>query len=84
MTLYFFSQAAEALKRILEEAPRETDPIDHPAIAAMSLAELADLPLRSDCHVPRVLPLCVGVDLPKTAATPPTPFAPRRRESRTG
>jgi hypothetical protein len=49
MSLYFLSQAARALARRIAEAAQaphfETDPIDHPAIAAMSLTELADLPL---------------------------------------
>ena len=84
MTLYFSSQLAEVFKRIFEEAPHEMDPIDHPSIAAMSLAELADLPLSPDRRAPRVLALCGGVDVTKTAATPPTPFSLRRRENRTG
>ena len=49
MTLYFLSRLAGALGRRLSEAARtptrELDPIDHPAIAAMSSRELADLPL---------------------------------------
>jgi len=55
MALHFFSTLADALKRRLDEATRapavEMDPIDHPAIAAMSPAELADLPLGPDCYV---------------------------------
>jgi hypothetical protein len=50
MRLYFFSRLGGALKRGVPSAagaPTQ-DPIDHPAIAAMSLRELADLPLRPD------------------------------------
>jgi hypothetical protein len=50
--LYFLSRLGDALKRGLAAAGRtptqESDPIDHPEIAAMSLGELADLPLRPD------------------------------------
>ncbi len=49
MSLYFLSRWARALARRISEAARAPapaiDPIDHPAIAAMSLTELADLPL---------------------------------------
>ncbi len=49
MSLYFLSRAIQALTRRIGEAARapafEIDPIDHPAIAAMSLTELGDLPL---------------------------------------
>ena len=49
MSLHFLSRAARTLARRLAaaaQAPaRRTDPIDHPAIAAMDLRELADLPL---------------------------------------
>jgi hypothetical protein len=52
MRLYFFSQLGGTLvRRLLDfaRAPiRETDPIDHPDIAAMSLTKLADLPLWPD------------------------------------
>ena len=52
MRLYFFSQLVGTLvRRLLDFARppiRETDPIDHPDIAAMSLTELADLPLWPD------------------------------------
>lgn len=71
MTLHLFSTLAGALKRRLDEAAyapaHETDPIDHPAIAAMSLAELADLPLGPDRGVPRAARR--SVDQP-TARTP--------------
>jgi hypothetical protein len=56
MALYFFSRLAGAFKRRLGEAARAPapakDPIDHPDIAAMSLAELADLPLGPDRDIP--------------------------------
>jgi len=49
MSLHFFSRAAQRLARRLAEAAtapaRQTDPIDHPAIAAMDLRAIADLPL---------------------------------------
>ena len=49
MGQHLLSRAARALARRLAtaaQAPaRETDPIDHPAIAAMDLTEIADLPL---------------------------------------
>jgi len=49
MSLYFLSQAARRLARRLAAATaapeRRFDPIDHPAIAAMDLRALADLPL---------------------------------------
>lgn len=49
MTLYFLSRLAGGLARRLSAAgrveTRSCDPIDHPAIAAMSMRELADLPL---------------------------------------
>jgi len=49
MSLYFLSRAARTLARRLAEAARAPergfDPIDHPAIAAMDLRALADLPL---------------------------------------
>src|SRR5262249_39534776 len=52
MRFYFLSRLVGALKRDFQSAAaaptRESDPIDHPAIAAMSLRELADLPLRPD------------------------------------
>ena len=52
MTLYFFSPIGALVGRLRDAALatpcREADPIDHPAIAAMSLRELADLPLRVD------------------------------------
>ncbi len=58
MRLYFFSQLGGALSRRLWKAvqapARETGPIDHPAIAAMSLIELADLPLGPDRGAPCV------------------------------
>ncbi len=71
MTLYFFYSPISALAGRLWNAPvapppRETDPIDHPAIAAMTLRELADLPLRPD-------PRSIKAE-PATA-----PFPPRRR-----
>jgi hypothetical protein len=51
MSLHFFSRAAQRLARRLAEAAtapaRQTDPIDHPAIAAMDLRQIADLPLAS-------------------------------------
>ncbi len=57
MRLYFFSQLGGALSRRVWKAvqapPAETSPIDHPAIAAMSLIELADLPLGPDRGAPR-------------------------------
>ena len=60
MSLHFFSRAARALARRLAAAAQapahETDPIDHPAIAAMDLTEIADLPLaprRSLTEAPR-------------------------------
>jgi hypothetical protein len=49
MSLHFLSRTARRLARRLVEAAqapaRETDPIDHPAIATMDLREIADLPL---------------------------------------
>jgi len=49
MNLYFLSRMAGSLARRLAEFRQspalDRDPIDHPAIAAMSLGELADLPL---------------------------------------
>ena len=52
MGLYFFSRLGGAFRRRLRDVAQapidETDPIDHPAIAAMSMAELADLPLGPD------------------------------------
>jgi hypothetical protein len=52
MRLYFLSRLGGALKHGFHRAAgaptQESDPIDHPAIAAMSLRELADLPLRPD------------------------------------
>jgi hypothetical protein len=47
MSLYFLSRAARTLARRLAAAAPERgfDPIDHPAIAAMDLREIADLPL---------------------------------------
>ncbi len=49
MSLHFLSQVARALAHRLAEAARaperQTDPIDHPAIAAMDLRQIADLPL---------------------------------------
>ncbi|MBV8473652.1 MAG: hypothetical protein JO234_09570 [Hyphomicrobiales bacterium] len=52
MTLYFFSSFGALAGRLRDAALaspcREMDPIDHPAIAAMSLRELADLPLWPD------------------------------------
>lgn len=51
MSLHFLWQATRMLASRLAaaaQAPaRGTDPIDHPAIAAMDLRELADLPLAS-------------------------------------
>jgi hypothetical protein len=52
MRLYLLWRLGGALKRGFQSATgaptQESDPIDHPAIAAMSLRELADLPLRPD------------------------------------
>jgi len=49
VSLYILSRAAQALARRLEAALQppasQADPIDHPAIAAMDLREIADLPL---------------------------------------
>jgi len=49
MSLHFLSRVARTLGRRLAAATqtpeRETDPIDHPAIAAMDLRAIADLPL---------------------------------------
>ena len=60
MSLHFLSQLARALGHRLAAATqtpeRETDPIDHPAIAAMDLRAIADLPLaprRSLAETPR-------------------------------
>jgi hypothetical protein len=60
MSLHFFSRVAQAIARRLAEAAtapeRGCDPIDHPAIAAMDLREIADLPLapqRSRPEAPR-------------------------------
>jgi hypothetical protein len=57
MSLYFLSRFGGALKRGFPSAAgsptQESDPIDHPAIVAMSLRELADLPLRPDPIPPR-------------------------------
>jgi len=61
MSLHFLSRTARALARRLAEAAkapaRGFDPIDHPAIAAMDLREIADLPLapiRPAAETPRV------------------------------
>ena len=52
MGLHFLWWLSGALKRGFQSATgaptQESDPIDHPVIAAMSLRELADLPLRTD------------------------------------
>ena len=52
MRLNFLSRLGSRFKRRFQStagAPtKESDPIDHPAIAAMSLRELADLPFRPD------------------------------------
>ena len=52
MRLYFLSRLGGAFKRGFPSAAgvptQESDPIDHPAIVAMSLRELADLPLWQD------------------------------------
>ena len=60
MSPHFLSRTARALARRLIEAAqapeRKTDPIDHPAIAAMDLRALADLPLapqRPSAEAPR-------------------------------
>jgi hypothetical protein len=60
MSLHFLSRTARRLAwRLVEAAQppaRETDPIDHPAIAAMDLREIADLPLappRPSAQAPR-------------------------------
>jgi hypothetical protein len=49
MSLYFLSRTARRLWRRLADAVQapayENDPIDHPAIAAMDLRAIADLPL---------------------------------------
>lgn len=49
MSPHFISRFAQSLARRLVEAAqapeRLVDPIDHPAIAAMDLSALADLPL---------------------------------------
>jgi len=49
MSLHFLSQTARTLGRRLAAAALApapaTDPIDHPAIAAMDLRAIADLPL---------------------------------------
>jgi hypothetical protein len=49
MSLHFLSQIAQRLARRLAAATQvpahATDPIDHPAIAAMDLRAIADLPL---------------------------------------
>jgi hypothetical protein len=71
MNLCFLLRAARASARRIAEAAQapesETDPIDHPAIAAMNLRELADLPLsprrpapaRPDCEPPAPPPSSV-------------------------
>ena len=52
MRFYLDSSLVGALRRWLGEADSDIDPvrdpIDHPDIAAMSLLELADLPLRAE------------------------------------
>ena len=52
MPLHFLWRLGDAFKRGFQSATgaptQESDPIDHPAIAAMNLRELADLPLRRD------------------------------------
>ena len=60
MSLHFLSQAAQRLGHRLAAAALApaiaTDPIDHPAIAAMDLRAIADLPLapqRSAAEAPR-------------------------------
>jgi hypothetical protein len=57
MRLHFLYRLGGALKCGFQSATgaptQESDPIDHPAIAAMSLLELADLPLRLDPIVTR-------------------------------
>jgi hypothetical protein len=60
MSLHFLSQVARELARRLAAAAqtpeRAIDPIDHPAIAAMDLRAIADLPLapqRSAAEAPR-------------------------------
>jgi len=60
MSLHFFSRVARTLARRLAEAAtepaRQADPIDHPAIAAMDLRQIADLPLaprRPSAEAPR-------------------------------
>ena len=60
MSLHFLSRTARRLARRIADATqapaRGTDPIDHPAIAAMDLREIADLPLappRSLAEPPR-------------------------------
>ena len=66
MTLYFFSSFGALAGRLRDAALaspcREMDPIDHPAIAAMSLRELADLPLSAAKTAPsrRRAPLTRG------------------------
>jgi hypothetical protein len=60
MSPHFLSRTAQSLTRRLiaaAQAPAfDTDPIDHPAIAAMDLRALADLPLappRPSAETPR-------------------------------
>jgi hypothetical protein len=60
MSLHFLSQAARRLGRRLAAAALApapaTDPIDHPAFAAMDLRAIADLPLsqsRPQAEAPR-------------------------------
>ena len=72
MALHFFSTLTGALRRRLDESAREADPIDHPAIAAMSLAELADLPLGPDRYAPP--PACCAVE-PTAAARTEAPIS---------
>jgi hypothetical protein len=64
LSLHFLSRAARTLARRLADAAqapaRATDPIDHPAIAAMDLRELADLPLSPPPRPPPIPRPCAS------------------------
>jgi hypothetical protein len=67
MRLYSASSLFGALRQWFGETEPDicpaADPIDHPDIAAMSLLELADLPLRAaqcECSGSRLRPEAVG------------------------
>jgi len=60
VSIYSLWRSAQRLAHRLGEAAeapaRQPDPIDHPAIAAMDLRQLADLPLRPPLRADRARP----------------------------